>query len=25
MTADEFLSPYTHNMGIHSEILHQIK
>jgi len=25
MTADEFLSPYTHDMGIHSEILHQIK
>jgi cytochrome c oxidase subunit II len=25
MTADEFLSPYTHNMGIHSEILHPIK
>jgi cytochrome c oxidase subunit 2 len=25
MTADEFLSPYTQDMGIHSEILHQIK
>jgi cytochrome c oxidase subunit 2 len=25
MTADEFLSPYIHDMGIHSEILHQIK
>ena len=25
MSADEFLSPYTHDMGIHSEILHQIK
>jgi len=25
MTADEFLSPYTKDMGIHSEILHQIK
>jgi cytochrome c oxidase subunit 2 len=25
MTADEFLSPYTKDMGIHPEILHQIK
>jgi cytochrome c oxidase subunit 2 len=25
MTADEFLAPYTKDMGIHSEILHQIK
>ena len=25
MTADEFLSPYIKDMGIHSEILHQIK
>ncbi|MFM7408348.1 MAG: cytochrome c oxidase subunit II transmembrane domain-containing protein [Cuspidothrix sp.] len=25
MTSDEFLSPYTKNMGINSEILHQIK
>jgi cytochrome c oxidase subunit II len=25
MTADEFLSPYTKDMGIHSEVLHQIK
>jgi cytochrome c oxidase subunit 2 len=25
MTADKFLAPYTQDMGINSEILHQIK
>ncbi|NET01396.1 MAG: cytochrome c oxidase subunit II [Sphaerospermopsis sp. SIO1G1] len=24
LSADEFLAPYTHNMGIHSEMLHQV-
>ncbi|WP_353928961.1 cytochrome c oxidase subunit II [Okeanomitos corallinicola TIOX110] len=25
LSADKFLAPYTHNMGIHSEMLHQIQ